>query len=118
MRLISIQRLELQAATLSARIYQVCREELTYKVDRVVFCTDSQTTLKYIKNESKRFHTYVANRIAETLEITIPDQWRHCPGKLNPADDASRGLKPQKLIDQQRGWKGPEFLWEQEENWA
>ena len=41
-RPISIPRLELQAATLSARIYQVCREELTYKIDRVVFWTDSQ----------------------------------------------------------------------------
>lgn len=116
-RPISIPRLELQAATLSAGIYQVCREELTYRIDRVVFWTDSQTTLQYIKNESKRFHTNVANRIAEIREITSPDQWRHCPGKLNPADDASRGLKPQKLIDQYRWWKGPEYLWESEENW-
>ena len=49
--------------------------------------------------------------------MTSPDQWRHCPGKLNPADDAFRGLKPQKLIDQHCWWKGPEYLWESEENW-
>jgi len=116
-RPISIPRLELQTGTLSARIYQVCREELTYKIERVVFWTDSQTTLQYIKNESKRFHAYVANRITEIREITSLDQWRHCPGKLNSADDASRGLKPQKLTDQYRWWKGPEFLWESEENW-
>ena len=36
---------------------------------------------------------------------------------MNPADDASRGFKPQKLIDQHRWWKGPEYLWESEENW-
>ena len=64
-RPISIPRLELQAVTLSARTYQVCREKLTYNIDRVVFWTDSQTSLQYIKNESKRFHTYVTNRIAE-----------------------------------------------------
>ena len=80
-RPISIPRLELQAATLSARIYQVCREELTNKIDRVVFRTDSQTALQYIKNENKRFHTYVANGVAEIREMTSPDQWRHCPGK-------------------------------------
>ena len=40
-----------------------------------------------------------------------------CPGKLNPADDASRGLKPQKLTVQCHWWKGPEYLWESEENW-
>ena len=116
-RPISIPSLELQAAALSVRIYQVCPEELTYKIDRVVFWTDSQITLQYIKNESRRFRTYVANRIAEIREITSPDQWRHCPGKLNPADDASHGLKPKKLINQYRWWKGTEYLWESEENW-
>ena len=116
-RTITIPRLELQAATLSVRIFQVCREELTYKIDRVVFWTDSQTTLQYIKNESKRFHNYVADRIAEIREITKPDQQRHCPGKLNPADDASRGSKPKKLIDQHHCWRGPEYLWDSEENW-
>ena len=30
---------------------------------------------------------------------------------------SSRGLKPQKLIDQYRWLKGPEYLWESEENW-
>ena len=49
--------------------------------------------------------------------MTSPDQLRHWPGKLNPADDASCGLKPQKFIDQHRWWKGPEYLWESEENW-
>ena len=38
-RPISIPRLELQAATLSARLYQVCQQELTYKIGRVVFWT-------------------------------------------------------------------------------
>ena len=67
----------------------------------------SQITLQYIMNESKHFHTYVANRTAEIHEITSPDRWRHCPGKL----------KPQKLIDQYCWWKRPEYLWKSEENW-
>ena len=36
---------------------------------------------------------------------------------MNPAYDASRGFKPQKLTDQYRWWKGQEYLWESEENW-
>ena len=39
------------------------------------------------------------------------------PGKVNPADDASRGLKPQKLSCQHRWWRGAEFLWEAAEYW-
>ena len=111
MRPISIPRLELHAATLSVKTYRVLVDELTYKISQATFWSDSQTTLQYIKHEFKRFQTYVANRVAEIREVTSPDQWRHCPGKVNPADDASRGLKPSKLSCQHRWWRGPEFLW-------
>ena len=116
-RPISNQRLELQAATLSVKMYRVLMDELTYKIREATFWTDSQTTLQYMKNESRRFQTYVANRVVEIREVTTPDQWRHCPGRMNPADDASRGLKPQKLSNQHRWWRGPEFLWEPEDRW-
>ena len=109
-RPISIPRLELQAVTLSVKMYRVLVDELSYKISKDTFWSDSQTTLQYIKNESKRFQTYVANRVAEIREVTSPDQSRHCPGKVNHADDASRGLKPRKLSCQHRWWRGPEFL--------
>ena len=44
MRLISIPRLELQAATLSVKMYRVLMAELTYKISSTTFWTDSQTT--------------------------------------------------------------------------
>ncbi|XP_068756313.1 uncharacterized protein [Montipora capricornis] len=116
-RLISIPALELQAATLSVKMYRVLMAELTYKISGTTFWTDSQTTLQYIKNNSKRFQTCVANRVIEIREVTTPDQWRHCPGRMNPADKATRGLKPQRLTSQHRWWRGPEFLWEPEGYW-
>ena len=116
-RPISMPRLELQAATLSVRIYKMLMNELTLNIDRAVFWTDSQTVLQYIRNNTKRFHVYVTNRVAQIREVTKPDQWRHCPGRYNPADDASRGLKPQKLSQQHRWWRGPEFLWQSEDTW-
>ncbi|KAK3747362.1 hypothetical protein QZH41_005268 [Actinostola sp. cb2023] len=69
---VSIPRLELQGALLAARVDHAIRKELDFKFE---------------KNETRRFQTYVANRITEIRELTSPDQWRHCPGKLNPADD-------------------------------
>ncbi|XP_064624606.1 uncharacterized protein LOC135486053 [Lineus longissimus] len=113
----SIPRLELQAAVLAARISCTLKEELTLKIDYVVFWSDSQTTLQYIRNEKKRFHTYVANRVEEIRSLTSPDEWRHCPGVFNPADDASRGLKPEEITVEHRWWKGPDFLWEPESCW-
>ena len=57
-------------------------DELTYEISKIIFWSDSQTTLQYIKNETKRFQTYVANRVTEIRDITSPDQWRHCPEGL------------------------------------
>ena len=54
-RPISIPRLELQAATLSVKMNRVLMDELTCKISGATFWTDSQTTLQYIKDESKRF---------------------------------------------------------------
>jgi hypothetical protein len=50
-------------------------------------------------------------------DSTSPEQWRHCPGEYNPADDASRGLDPGTLNMRHRWWQGPEFLWTTEDNW-
>ena len=114
-RSISIPRLELKAAIFSVKMYRVLMDKLTYKISGAPFWTDSQTTLQSVKNDSKRFQTYVANRVIEIREVTTPDQWRHCPGRMNPADEASRDLKPQRLFSQHRWWRGPEFLWEPED---
>ena len=39
-------------------------DDLTYKISKATFWSDSQTRLQYINNESNRFQTYVANRVA------------------------------------------------------
>ena len=59
--------------------------------------------------ENNRFKSYVANRINEINEATDVNQWRHCPGKLNPADDCSRVLDPQQFLANER--------WLREEHW-
>lgn len=61
---VSVPRLELQGALLAARVDLAVRKELNFKFERVVFWTDSMIiTLNYIHNESRRFQTYVANRV-------------------------------------------------------
>ena len=55
--------------------------------------------LRYFRNETKRFHTFVANRIAIIRDGSDPDQWRHVGGDLNPADDLSRGLSAEALLN-------------------
>ena len=63
------------------------------------------TVLNYIRNEIRRFQTYVANRVTEIRELTFPHQWRHCPDAINPADDASRGLRIEEFLRSERWLK-------------
>ncbi|PFX15422.1 hypothetical protein AWC38_SpisGene20354 [Stylophora pistillata] len=90
---ISIPQLELSAAAVAVRLNKTIRRELELFVHESVFLTDSTSVLKYIGNSNVRFHTFVANRVSQILDGSSPIQRRHFPTKLNPADDASRGLK-------------------------
>ena len=88
----TIPRLELMASLMAVRTSYLIRAELDLPIDSVVFWTDLLTLLQYIKNETRRFHCFVATRIQEIHKHTTPDQWHHVAGVLNPADDGSRGL--------------------------
>ena len=61
----TIPRLELAAATTSAKTSKFLRTELTYQDITEYYHTDSQVVLGYITNESQRFHVYVANRVQQ-----------------------------------------------------
>ena len=113
---ITVPRMELAAAVTACQLYSLVNAEIEYKIERTVFWTDSAIVLAYIKNTSKRFKTYVANRVASIHEVTEPEQWRHVPTKQNPADLASRGVSP--TDRQQQFWLcGPAFLKQDEATW-
>ena len=87
------------------------RRELDIPIDRSCFWTDSTSVLKYIKNENKRFHTFIANRLAITHDGTNPYQLFYIDSVLNPADDALLRHTAAQLIKSARWIIGPEFLW-------
>ena len=114
---VTIPRPELTAATVSIRLGEMIKKELDEKPDTVQYHTDSTTVLRYIKNDQKRFHVFVANRVQLIRNHSAPDQWSYVDTKENPADDASRGLDAKTLTEQQRWLTGPEFLWQPEKAW-
>lgn len=113
----TIPHLELMASVMAVRISNLIRAELDFPIDRVVFWTDSLTVLQYIRNETRRFHRFVATRLEDIHEHTAPDQWHHVPGILNPNDDGSRGLSIEAFQPGCRWWSGPHFLWQTEDHW-
>ncbi|XP_064648573.1 uncharacterized protein LOC135500838 [Lineus longissimus] len=107
---LTLPRLELQAAVLAVRLFRTIREEIDVQLTAVYLWSDSSIVLHCIRNDSKRFKTFVANRIAEIRQETNPFQWRHVPSQLNPADDCSRGLLANEIRPGHRWLEGPEFL--------
>ena len=60
---------------------------------------------------------YVQHRVDEIRKISDKKAWRHCPGRLNPADLPSRGISASELNEQMSWWKGPTFLMESSSSW-
>ena len=117
LKTVTIPRLELSAAVVASRLDKTLRKEIDISVDESVFWTDSTCVISYIQNNDKRFHTFVANRIAIIHDATSPSQWRYVDSERNPADDASRGLTVDSVISKNRWINGPDFLWEPESKW-
>lgn len=113
----TIPRLELTAATMAARMDKTLRSELQLQFQESVFWSDSVTVLKYIRNRTSRFRTFVANRVDTILKISEPHQWRYINTSQNPADCASRGLDAGKFIQSHTWLQGPDFLTKPMENW-
>ena len=108
----TIPRLELSATTVTVRSDKaIKREQELPLTEPSVFWTDSTSVLRYVNNEDKGFHTFLANRIAIIRDGSDPNQWRYVSGESNPGDDLSRGLSAETLLDRERWIKGPEFLW-------
>ena len=94
----TIPRMELVAAVLAARVDVQLRNELDFTLGDSHFWSDSTSVLGYVKNERARFNIFVANRVAVIRENTSPAQWHYVPSGLNPADDASRGLDGEAIL--------------------
>ena len=59
LQFVSVQRLELQAATITVRMHRLILKEIDLAMLPSFFWTDLKITLQYINNETHRFKTYV-----------------------------------------------------------
>ena len=96
---------------MAVRMSQTIQKELDVIPSQITYWTDSTTVLSYIKSQGTRFHIFVSNRVSD------PETWRHDPGRINVADDCSRGLSAQDLLQDSRWINGPNFLSQGEDCW-
>ena len=112
---LTVPRLELSAAVVAVKLEQLLRRELELQLITSCFWTDSEIVLAYIRNDTKRFKTFVANRVSQIRRVSEPDQWFHIPGNQNPADVLSRGCSTDNVPEM---WlRGPDFIWDYKCNW-
>jgi hypothetical protein len=111
-KMISVPRLELCAAVLSARVEELLRTALGIPLRTSTYWTDSQAVLGYVRNKSQRYKVFVGNRVSYLQGVSSPSQWRYIPSKQNPADVLSRGCLPSDIAAE--WFQGPQFLKEKE----
>ncbi|GFU42598.1 integrase catalytic domain-containing protein [Nephila pilipes] len=109
LKTLSLPRLELMGALLSARLCDKVSKTLKFEKS-CFFHTDSFIVYDWIQREPFRFKPFVKNRIEEIQKRTEPSKWHHCPGKENPADILSRGISVRELKDSELWWHGPPWL--------
>lgn len=116
-KLISVPRLELQAAILAVRLNRHVRKTHHIDIERTIYWTDSKTVVQWIRSDRSQFPPFVAHRIAEIWEDTAIADWRWVPTHLNSADDATRAVYPVRYAATNRWIDGSDFLRLPEDQW-
>lgn len=73
--------------------------------------------LFWLRKAPSAAKTYVANRVAETSQLTKLSTWRHVPTKDNPADMASRGVSADNIVNATLWWEGPTWIAQSAHEW-
>lgn len=106
------------AALVAARTAIFLKEGLWADILPIHFWADSCIVLNWIEGSASRWKPFVCDRVTEIRSFCDPDDWRHCPGKENPADCLTRGMTVRTLRDGAVWWHGPDWLGEGHERWT
>ena len=106
----TIPRMELRAAELAVKLRRAVLNHLKLPTDETTFWSDSLTVLYWLRDDAKRFQTFVHNKLQHIRRVSEQREWRWVPSALNPADLATRGLGPARLAATPLWFEGPPFL--------
>ncbi|XP_050062971.1 uncharacterized protein LOC126552323 [Aphis gossypii] len=117
----TIPRLELSGALLLAElvhnvVLELAKVNVIINSTNIMLRSDSTIVLSWI-NTSKPLQVFVANRVAQIIDLTSPIQWMHVPTNSNPADIITRGIDVQSLSTHQLWWNGPSWLSQDRKFW-
>jgi hypothetical protein len=76
-------------ALIGVRLTKQVSTALEIPVKDATFWVDSMNVLHWIHGRSRDYKPFVAHRVGEIHDESCPDQWKHVPTELNPADYGS-----------------------------
>ena len=114
---LTIPRLELNAALLAAKLARKICEEHRIKFEQRFMWADSSNVIHWATSKNQQYNAYVAHRVNELLELTRATEWRWVPGKLNPADHATRSMTAIDISPESHWLRGPDYLSRGEGAW-
>lgn len=103
----TIPCLELCAAVLATEIGDIITQNLDIPMENINYFTDSKVVLGYLNNNTRRFYTYVSNRVAIIHGRSRPEQWKYISTSRNPADVGTRGVSCIEELVGGTGIQGP-----------
>ncbi|XP_076638833.1 uncharacterized protein LOC143350692 [Colletes latitarsis] len=113
----SLPRLELCAAVLLIKLYNMVVKILQIEFQTTTFWSDSTIVLHWINTTPHTLKPFVANRVNQIQKDSRYNQWRHVPSECNAADVLSRGLNPTDIINHPTWYRGPQWLSQSEDTW-
>jgi hypothetical protein len=114
---LSMPRLELNGALLSARIRQFIEKEVNIEFSAIYHIVDSEIVRAMIQKESYGFNTFVATRVGEIQNLTSKEDWYCVESNDNVSDIITRGANPEE-IGQGSIWQdGPAFIKKPVKQW-
>ncbi|KAL0819980.1 hypothetical protein ABMA28_007977 [Loxostege sticticalis] len=113
-KIVSIPRLELQAAVLACRLAETVKGKLDMVISKQFLWTDSKTVYHWVHSDAREFQKFVSHRLAEIDCKSQRSDWRWVPTLQNPADEATRMDWP----NTNNMWvSGPSFLCDPQVQW-
>ena len=114
---LSMPKLELNGALLSARIRQFIEKEVNIEFSAIYHIVDSEIVRAMIQKESYGFNTFVATRVGEIQNLTSKEDWYWVESNDNVSDIITRGANPEE-IGQGSIWQdGPAFIKKPVKQW-
>ncbi|VDN93272.1 unnamed protein product [Brugia pahangi] len=111
----TIPKLELLAILIGVRAAQFVIKQMELENPKVVVWSDSRCALHWIQNNSRLLPKFIQNRVEEIQMAKFA--YRYIPSEHNPADIATRGTIPTRLISYEPWWSGPTWINGNEPNW-